>query len=70
LVNKGISIPEIYNYKAGLKILRGFFITRADVIIVDGDPLQNIPYIHEVTTEIKDANNYNPVQIHLLAGFQ
>jgi hypothetical protein len=42
----------------------------ADVIIVDGDPLQNIRNIRKVETVIKDGNIYDPVQLHKIAGFQ
>ncbi len=43
---------------------------KADLIIIDGDPLQNIRNIRRVTTVIKDGNIYDPVQLHHLAGFQ
>jgi hypothetical protein len=43
---------------------------RADLIIVNGDPLQNIRDIRKVVTVIKDGNMYDPVQLHRLAGFQ
>jgi imidazolonepropionase-like amidohydrolase len=43
---------------------------QADLIIVDGDPLQNIRSIRNVTTVIKDGNIYDPVQLHKIAGFQ
>ena len=42
----------------------------ADIIIVDGDPLQNIREIRKVETVIKDGNIYDPVQLHKIAGFQ
>ena len=42
----------------------------ADIIIVDGDPLQNIRDIRKVTTVIKDGNVYSPMALHKLAGFQ
>ena len=42
----------------------------ADVIIVDGDPLQNIRNIRKVSVVIKDGNVYDPVQLHQIAGFQ
>ncbi len=42
----------------------------ADIIIVDGDPLQNIRNIRKVETVIKDGNIYDPVQLHKIAGFQ
>jgi|ERR1035437_30032 hypothetical protein len=41
----------------------------ADVIIVDGDPLQNIRNIRKVTTVIKDGNVYDPGVLHQIAGF-
>ena len=43
---------------------------KADLIIVDGDPLQNIRNIRNVQTVIKDGNVYDPVELHRLAGFQ
>ncbi len=43
---------------------------KADIIIVDGNPLQNIRSIRNVQTVIKDGNIYNPSQLHKLAGFQ
>ena len=43
---------------------------RADVIIINGDPLKNIRDIRKVTTVIKDGNIYNPVSLHAIAGFQ
>ena len=43
---------------------------RADIIIVDGDPLQNIRNIRKVKTVIKDGNIYDPVDLHKVAGFQ
>jgi imidazolonepropionase-like amidohydrolase len=43
---------------------------QADLMIVDGDPLQNIRNIRKVTTVIKDGNIYNPAQLHTIAGFQ
>jgi Amidohydrolase family len=43
---------------------------KADIIIIDGDPLQNIRNIRTITTVIKDGNVYNPVELHHLAGFQ
>ncbi|MEO8404835.1 MAG: amidohydrolase family protein, partial [Chitinophagaceae bacterium] len=42
---------------------------QADLIIVDGNPLQTIRDIRNVTTIIKDGNIYDPHQLHLLAGF-
>ncbi len=43
---------------------------RADIIIVNGDPLQNIRNIRKVQTVIKDGNIYDPVALHKVAGFQ
>ena len=43
---------------------------RADIIIIDGDPLQNIRNIRKVQTVIKDGNIYDPVALHKVAGFQ
>ncbi len=43
---------------------------RADIIIVDGDPLQNIRNIRNVKTVIKDGNIYDPVTLHHLVGFK
>ncbi len=43
---------------------------RADIIIIDGDPLQNIRNIRKVETVIKDGNIYDPVTLHKVAGFQ
>ena len=43
---------------------------RADIIIIDGDPLQNIRNIRKVETVIKDGNIYDPVALHKVAGFQ
>jgi imidazolonepropionase-like amidohydrolase len=43
---------------------------RADIIIVDGDPLQNIRNIRKVQTVIKDGNIYDPAVLHRVAGFQ
>lgn len=41
----------------------------ADIIIVDGDPLQNIRNIRKVTIVIKDGNVYDPLALHKIAGF-
>ena len=41
----------------------------ADIIIVDGDPLQNIRNIRKVTSIIKDGNIYDPASLHEMAGF-
>jgi len=42
---------------------------RADLIIVDGDPLKNIRDIRNVTTVIKGGHVYDPGQLHRLVGF-
>lgn len=41
----------------------------ADIIIIDGNPLQNIRNIRKVTTVIKDGNVYDPSALHEIAGF-
>ncbi len=41
----------------------------ADIIIVDGDPLNNIRDIRKVTTVIKGGRIYDPVKLHHLVGF-
>jgi imidazolonepropionase-like amidohydrolase len=41
----------------------------ADIIIVDGDPLNNIRDIRKVTTVIKSGKIYSPVAMHKLVGF-
>ena len=43
---------------------------RADIIITNNDPLQNISNIRQVITVIKDGNIYDPVRLHHIAGFQ
>jgi imidazolonepropionase-like amidohydrolase len=43
---------------------------RADLIIVDGDPLQNIRKIRNVKTVFKDGKIYDPVTLHHLVGFK
>jgi imidazolonepropionase-like amidohydrolase len=43
---------------------------QADLIITDGNPLQNISHIRKVVTVIKDGNIYNPGRLHQVAGFQ
>jgi imidazolonepropionase-like amidohydrolase len=43
---------------------------RADIIITNGNPLQNISNIRNVVTVIKDGNIYNPAGLHHIAGFQ
>jgi imidazolonepropionase-like amidohydrolase len=42
---------------------------QADIVIVDGDPLNHIRDIRNVTTVIKAGHIYNPVQLHRLVGF-
>jgi Amidohydrolase family len=42
---------------------------RADIIIVDGDPLQNIRNIRKIESIIKDGNIYDPAILHKVAGF-
>ena len=42
---------------------------RADITIVDGDPLNNIREIRKVTLVIKAGRIYDPVQLHRLVGF-
>lgn len=41
----------------------------ADIIIIDGDPLNNIRDIRKVTTVIKSGKIYDPVAMHRLVGF-
>ena len=41
----------------------------ADIIIVDGNPLQNIRSIRKITTVIKDGNVYDPSVLREIAGF-
>lgn len=41
----------------------------ADLIIVDGDPLQSISNIRKVTTVMKGGKIYDPGKLHLMAGF-
>ena len=43
---------------------------RADLIIVDGNPLQNIRNIRNVNTVLKDGKIYDPKTLHHLAGFK
>jgi hypothetical protein len=43
---------------------------KADIIIVDGNPLQTIRDIRNVDVVIKDGNVYDPKQLHVIAGFQ
>jgi len=42
---------------------------QADLIIVNGNPLNRIRDIRNVTTVIKAGKIYNPVQLHRLVGF-
>ncbi|HVU54574.1 MAG TPA: amidohydrolase family protein [Puia sp.] len=42
---------------------------RADLIIVEGDPLMQIRDIRNVRTVVKDGQVYDPVTLHGLAGF-
>ncbi|TWJ02520.1 imidazolonepropionase-like amidohydrolase [Mucilaginibacter frigoritolerans] len=42
---------------------------QADLIIVDGDPLNNIRAIRNVTLVIKAGHVYEPVKLHQLVGF-
>jgi imidazolonepropionase-like amidohydrolase len=42
---------------------------QADLIIVDGDPLQQIRDIRKVTAIIKGGQVYDPVALHKMAGF-
>jgi imidazolonepropionase-like amidohydrolase len=42
---------------------------QADLIIVDGDPLQHIRDIRKVTTVIKGGQVYDPGALHRMAGF-
>ncbi|HEY2580385.1 MAG TPA: amidohydrolase family protein [Mucilaginibacter sp.] len=42
---------------------------RADITIVDGDPLKNIREIRNVSQVIKAGQLYDPVKLHLLVGF-
>jgi imidazolonepropionase-like amidohydrolase len=43
--------------------------SRADLIIVDGNPLKQIRDIRQVRTVIKDGQVYDPVKLHEMAGF-
>jgi imidazolonepropionase-like amidohydrolase len=42
---------------------------KADIIIVDGDPLKNIREIRKVTTVIQGEHVYDPGTLHKLVGF-
>ncbi|MDO6433132.1 amidohydrolase family protein [Flavitalea sp. BT771] len=48
------------------RIAPGF---RADLVIVEGDPLARIRDIRNVRTVVKDGRVYDPVVLHGLAGF-
>ncbi|PWU00030.1 MAG: hypothetical protein C5B52_09670 [Bacteroidetes bacterium] len=41
----------------------------ADIIIVDGNPLENISDIRKISVIIKDGTIYDPVQLRRLVGF-
>ena len=43
---------------------------RADIILVDGNPIVNIRDIRRVTTVMRDGILYDPVELHHMAGFQ
>jgi imidazolonepropionase-like amidohydrolase len=43
---------------------------RADIILVDGNPIENIRNIRKVKTVIRDSILYDPVELHRIAGFQ
>jgi imidazolonepropionase-like amidohydrolase len=43
---------------------------RADIIVVSGNPLQNIRDIRNVDVVIKNGNVYDPKQLHVIAGFR
>ena len=40
----------------------------ADMILVDGDPIKNIPDINQITTVIKGGKVYDPVTIEKALG--
>ncbi|HEY4935163.1 MAG TPA: amidohydrolase family protein [Puia sp.] len=42
---------------------------RADIILVDENPLDNIRNIRKINTVIKGGQIYNPVKLHKMAGF-
>jgi imidazolonepropionase-like amidohydrolase len=42
---------------------------KADLILVDGNPLENIRNIRKVSTVIKGGQLYDPVVLHKMAGF-
>jgi imidazolonepropionase-like amidohydrolase len=43
---------------------------RADIILVDGNPLNNISEIRKVSVVIRNGIMYNPAELHHMAGFQ
>jgi len=43
---------------------------KADIIIVDGNPMRTISDIRNLVVVIKDGNVYDPKQLHAIAGFQ
>jgi imidazolonepropionase-like amidohydrolase len=42
---------------------------KADLVIVEGDPLSDIRNLRKVKTVIKDGELYDPVALHKLVGF-
>lgn len=42
---------------------------QADLVIIDGDPLQNIRNIRKVWMVIKEGRQYDPVALHKMVGF-
>jgi imidazolonepropionase-like amidohydrolase len=42
---------------------------KADLIIIDGDPLANISNLRKVSVVIKDGSIYDPVKLHQMVGF-
>lgn len=42
---------------------------QADLILVDGDPLQHISDLRKVTVVIKDGKIYYPPALHRMVGF-
>ncbi len=43
---------------------------RGDIILVDGNPLNNISEIRKVSVVIRNGIVYNPAELHRMAGFQ
>jgi hypothetical protein len=43
---------------------------RGDIILVDGNPLNNISDIRKVTSVIRNGIVYKPAELHRIAGFQ